>query len=103
MGVITSVPIDKVGVGAAVFNAAQQVGTAVAVAVLTTIFVESQKSYPLPGYGSVSRALWWIVAVGVAEAISCLIFFKPRKNSLEGAGMPETTDNEKAATEVVVA
>ncbi|TFK67273.1 MFS general substrate transporter [Pluteus cervinus] len=95
VSVITSVPIDKIGVGSAVFNAAQQVGSAVNVAILTTLFVESEKKRPLPGYDSVSSAMWWIVAVGSAEAIGCLVFFKPRKNSLEGAGAPEAEEEKE--------
>lgn len=33
-----------------------------------------------------SSAIWWIVAIGCAEAIASAIFFRPRKNSLEGDG-----------------
>ncbi|KAJ7163868.1 MFS general substrate transporter, partial [Mycena crocata] len=89
VGVITSVPVESVGVGAAVFNAAQQVGVAINIAVVTTILVEIQKKAPLPSYKGPSSAMWWIVAVGCAEALASFYFFKPRKNSLEGAGTPE--------------
>ncbi|THU86518.1 MFS general substrate transporter [Dendrothele bispora CBS 962.96] len=89
VGVITSVPVDKVGVGSAVFNAAQQVGSAVNVAIVTTILVETTKQNPQTdqeAYHGVSSAIWWIVAIGCAEAVASAIFFKPRKNSLEGDG-----------------
>lgn len=77
------------GVGAAVFNAAQQVGSAVNVAIVTTILVETTKTdpqTPKESYHGVSSAIWWIVAIGCAEAIASAIFFRPRKNSLEGDG-----------------
>ena len=78
VGIISSVPPEKVGVAAAIFSAAQQVGSAVNVAIITTISVQVQAKHPYPSYKGPSSALWFIVALGIAQAIIVAIFFRPR-------------------------
>lgn len=79
---ITSVPKDKVGVGAAIFNASNQVGVAVNVAVVTTILSQIQTKNPSPSYAGPAASLWWVVAVGCFEALLSLALFRPKKSSL---------------------
>ena len=78
VGIITSVPPDKVGVAAAIFSAAQQVGGAINVAVITTVLVEVQNKHPFPSYKGPSSAFWFVVALGIAQAIMVLLLFKPQ-------------------------
>jgi hypothetical protein len=70
------------------------------VAIVTTILVETTKANPTSdqeAYHGVSSAMWWVVAIGCAEAIASAIFFKPRKNSLEGAGSGAADEKQKEA------
>jgi len=79
VGIVTSVPADQVGVAAAIFSAAQQVGGAINVAIINTISVQVQNRHPYPSYKGPSSALWFLVALGVFLAGMVLIFFKPKK------------------------
>jgi len=79
---ITSIPADKVGVGSAVFNAANQVGVAVNVAIVTTILVEIGKKHEPGSFTATSAGLWWGVVLGIVEAAVCLIVFQSRTSSL---------------------
>ncbi|EJD00111.1 MFS general substrate transporter [Fomitiporia mediterranea MF3/22] len=78
VGIITSVPPDKVGVAAAIFSAAQQVGGAINVAIITTILVQVSNDHPFPSYKGPSSAMWFIVALGLAQTIMVIIFLRPR-------------------------
>ncbi|KAF8509048.1 MFS general substrate transporter [Gautieria morchelliformis] len=82
VGIITSVPADQVGVAAAIFSAAQQVGGAINVAIISTILAQVQNIHPYPSYKAPSSALWFLVALGVMLAAMVLIFFKPEKKGL---------------------
>lgn len=79
VGIVTSVAPDSVGVASAIFNAAQQVGGAINIAVVTTIFVQIRNGSPFPSYESAASAFWYLVALGFGETVMVLIFFKPRK------------------------
>ena len=79
---ITSVPQDKVGVGSAVFNASNQVGVAINVAIVTTILVEIGKKNEPTAFTATAAGLWWGVALGIVEALVALVFFKSRTSSL---------------------
>lgn len=71
-------PPDEVGVAAAIFNSAQQVGGAINVAIISTILVQVQNSHPYPSYDGPSSAMWLIVALGIAQGVMVLIFFRPQ-------------------------
>ena len=71
-------PHDKVGVAAAIFSAAQQVGGAINVAIITTILVEVQKDHPYPSYRAPSSAIWFMVALGITQAIMVIIFLRSK-------------------------
>ncbi|KAI0072730.1 MFS general substrate transporter [Panus rudis PR-1116 ss-1] len=79
VGIITSVPSEKVGVAAAIFSAAQQVGGAINIAIITTILVQVQDRHPYPSYTAPSSAFWFIVALGIAQAVMVAVLFKPQK------------------------
>jgi len=80
IGIVTSVSTEEVGIAAAIFNAAQQVGGAITIAVVSTINAQIQHSSPYPSFRSPSAAMWFIVALGLFQAIIVLVFFKPRIN-----------------------
>lgn len=85
VGIITSVPPDAVGVAAAIFSAAQQVGGAINVAIISTILVQVQNRHPYPSYKGASSAMWFIVALGLFQALVVMIFFKPHKKAVPTA------------------
>ncbi|KAF8968804.1 major facilitator superfamily domain-containing protein [Flammula alnicola] len=95
VGIITSVPSHSVGVAAAIFSAAQQVGGAINVAIITTIFVQVRNDHPFPSYKSTASAMWFIVALGVAQATVVAIFFKPQPNAVEGSEAPGNESEEQ--------
>ncbi|KAJ3563356.1 hypothetical protein NP233_g8991 [Leucocoprinus birnbaumii] len=82
VGIVTSVPPDSAGVAAAIFNAAQQVGGAINVAIISTILVQVQNHHPYPSYKGPSSAMWFIVALGLFEVAMVVIFFKPQKQAV---------------------
>src|ERR1700733_778756 len=84
VGIVTSVPDDRTGVAAAIFSAAQQVGGAINIAIITTILVQVRNKHPFPSYRGPSSALWLVVALGIAQALTVLIFFKPKKAVTHG-------------------
>jgi hypothetical protein len=79
VGIITSVPPTSVGVASGIFSAAQQVGGAIHIAVITTIFVQIRDSSPFPSYASAAAAFWYLVALGLVEMVLVIVFFS-RKN-----------------------
>ncbi|KAF8970726.1 MFS general substrate transporter [Flammula alnicola] len=95
VGIITSVPSHSVGIAAAIFSAAQQVGGAINVAIITTIFVQVRNDHPFPSYKSTASAMWFIVALGVAQATVVAIFFKPQRNAVEGSEAPGNESEEQ--------
>ena len=97
VGIITSVPAQNVGVASAIFSAAQQVGGAINIAVITTIFVEVRKHNPLPSYTSTASALWYLVALGVAQAVAVAIFFKPTAHLPSPARSRDSADEKDDA------
>lgn len=73
---MTSVISGQLGVAAAIFSAAQQVGGAVNVAVITTILVEIENDHPFPSYKAPSSAFWFMVGLGISLAVTVFFFFK---------------------------
>ncbi|KAG6917175.1 hypothetical protein DXG01_003611 [Tephrocybe rancida] len=81
VGIVTSVPPDAVGVAAAIFNASQQVGGAINVAIISTVLVQVQNRHPYPSYKGPSSAMWFIVALGLLQVVVVALFFKPQKKA----------------------
>ncbi|KAJ3871151.1 MFS general substrate transporter [Lentinula edodes] len=81
VGIVMSVPSEQVGVAAAIFSAAQQVGSAINIAILTTILVQLMDQHPYPSYTAPSSALWFLVALGVIQAIVVLSFYHPKSQA----------------------
>ena len=85
---------------AAIFSAAQQVGGAINVAIITTVLVQVQNKHPFPSYKGPSSAFWFVVALGVIQSIMVLLLFKPPQKGSELASASETDGGSKSGTKV---
>ncbi|TCD70034.1 hypothetical protein EIP91_005286 [Steccherinum ochraceum] len=80
VGLITSVPPEKVGVASAIFSAAQQAGGAVNIAIITTILVQVQEKNPYPSYRAPRAVFYYIIALGVVQAVLVFVLFRPQSS-----------------------
>ena len=73
------------GTVGAVFNSALQLGSAVGSAAVTSITTSIENKAGPNGsleYKGRADSFWFLLAVVVAEALSVLIFYKPRRTEL---------------------
>lgn len=98
VGIVMSVPPEEVGIAAAIFNSALQIGGAVTTAIISTILAEQQLSHPYPSYKAPSSAMWFIVALGVFQSLMFIIFFKS-PSSISSKGSDEDASATTTATE----
>lgn len=97
-------PPSKIGVAAAIFSAAQQVGGAINIAIITTISNQVQNDHPYPSYRSAASGFWFIVALGVAQAIIVAAFYKPKMREVEDGeeSNEEKVDGREKGGETVI-
>ena len=90
---------DAAATVGAVFNAAIQLGSAIGIAVVSSIQsgVDSKIDQTLPGathYEGRAAGFWFVFAVVVVEILAVLVFFKPQPTNADA--LPAATTNARS-------